>query len=119
MAQRSNANTAEKYFAEISTAQFTCLAYSHVMPVLIPGERIPRGVTMVPDMRLVGCMRITEHCLRDCDVHRISTTLPGFRFNKDEDYQYVYGDRWVLRPDNLILTPRDFRAEIYRRARWE
>jgi hypothetical protein len=119
MAIRSNAGTPEKYFAEISDAQLICLAYGHTMPVLIPGHKIPRGINLVPDQRLLGCMQMTEHCTRKCDVSRISTTLPGFRFNTDAVYQYVYGDRWIIRPDHLILTPRMFKAELFRRALWQ
>lgn len=118
MSVRSYATTVDKYFAEISDAQLMCLAYGHVIPVLIPGQRIPKGIDMVPDQRASGCMQMTEHCLRDCDVSRVSTTLPGYRFDLDVLYQYIYGDRWIVRPDHLELTPRIFKRELFRRAIW-
>jgi hypothetical protein len=118
MSTRSWAATPDEYFAEISDAQLVCLAYGHDMPVLFPGQRIPRGVDVVPDMRLSGCMQLTEHCLRSCGVSRISTTLPGNRFDMDMLYQYQYDDKWIVRPEHLTLTPRMFKAELYRRAIW-
>jgi hypothetical protein len=118
MSIRSNAGTPEKYFTEISDAQLMCLAMSHRWPELIPGQRIPKGMNVVPDERLGGCMQITEYCDRDCDVWRTSTTLPGYRFNREILYQYEYGGRWIVRPEHLELTPRMFRAELYRRMIW-
>lgn len=97
---------------ELDDRHLACRAGRHSWPVLIPGRKLPKGISAT--RQADGCYQVTETCAV-CDEERTKTTLPNGVYDQSATYKYRYPERWIRFSIDEEISRSDIVGELYRR----
>ena len=111
---RTPEQLADAFFAKVDDRQLECMTQRHQWPVInLRNRALPKGISATRQHD--GCYQIRETC-PNCGKVRWYTTLPGGVFDVQVHYRYEDPQNWTTKHDDIELTRRDYKAELFRRA---